>query len=212
MRRKAQSSNSVFHSLLVLEMRDTGLAVSRPHRRVDEMLHACLARERRDALALLFLTCDTRLPGVLHGEHTPVPLQRVLQRGRVIQVAAHELGAGRRRDRFRSVAVGMTRHRLQRESFTCQRSRGRPALFPGRARNQYRFFIRHFELLDSRSLDSKTPRLLPPQFSFLINFIASATIDPTSATLAGSTIVLLSFASSPNWPMYCSATRSCTAS
>ena len=43
-------------------------------------------------------------------------------------------------------------------------------------------------------------------------FIAIAIIDPTSATLAGRTIVLLALASSPNWPMYCSATRSCTAS
>ena len=43
-------------------------------------------------------------------------------------------------------------------------------------------------------------------------FIASAIIDPTSATLAGSTIVLPFFASSPNWVMYCSATRSWTAS
>ena len=48
--------------------------------------------------------------------------------------------------------------------------------------------------------------------SALIAVIASAIIEPTSATLAGSTSVLLFFASSPNCPMYCSATRSCTAS
>src|SRR5688572_14645888 len=45
-----------------------------------------------------------------------------------------------------------------------------------------------------------------------IIFMASAIIDPTSATLAGSTIVFPFFASSPNCAMYCSATRSCTAS
>ena len=33
----------------------------------------------------------------------------------------------------------------------------------------------------------------------LMTFIAKAIIEPTSATLAGSTKVLLSFASSPNW-------------
>ena len=43
-------------------------------------------------------------------------------------------------------------------------------------------------------------------------FMASAIMDPTSATLAGSTSVLLCLASLPNSPMYCSATRSWTAS
>ena len=52
----------------------------------------------------------------------------------------------------------------------------------------------------------------PPAPSALMAAIASAIIEPTSATLAGSTSVLLFLASSPNWPMYCSATRSCTAS
>jgi hypothetical protein len=45
-----------------------------------------------------------------------------------------------------------------------------------------------------------------------ITFIASAIIDPTSAAFAGSTIVVPARAMFPNWPMYCSATRSCTAS
>ena len=40
----------------------------------------------------------------------------------------------------------------------------------------------------------------------------SETIDPTSDKFAGSTSVLVSFASLPNSPRYCSATRSCTAS
>jgi hypothetical protein len=45
-----------------------------------------------------------------------------------------------------------------------------------------------------------------------IMFMARASMEPTSATLAGSTSVLLVLASSPNLPMYCSATRNCTAS
>ena len=52
-RRKTQSSNGVLHSILVVEMRDAGLVI-RSDRRVDEVLHAGLARERCDALALLF--------------------------------------------------------------------------------------------------------------------------------------------------------------
>lgn len=46
----------------------------------------------------------------------------------------------------------------------------------------------------------------------LIMFIAKASMEPTSATFAGKTSVLLVLASSPNLPMYCSATRNCTAS
>ena len=45
-----------------------------------------------------------------------------------------------------------------------------------------------------------------------ITFMASAIIEPTSETVAGRTRVLLALASWPNWVMYCSATRSCTAS
>lgn len=40
-----------------------------------------------------------------------------------------------------------------------------------------------------------------------MTFIANAIMDPTSETLAGSTRVLLDLASSPNLPMYCSATQ-----
>ena len=62
--------------------------------------------------------------------------------------------------------------------------------------------VRSFAILDSSTLDSRLStldsRLWTLQCSVLINFIASAIIDPTSATLAGSTIVLLFFASSPN--------------
>ena len=46
----------------------------------------------------------------------------------------------------------------------------------------------------------------------VMTFMASAIIEPTSAALAGRTRVLLFLASSPNCVMYCSATRSCTAS
>ena len=45
-----------------------------------------------------------------------------------------------------------------------------------------------------------------------IDFIASAIIEPTSETLAGSTSVFDSRARLPNCATYCSATRSCTAS
>ena len=49
-------------------------------------------------------------------------------------------------------------------------------------------------------------------FAERITFIANASIEPTSLALAGRISVLLAFANLPNSPMYCSATRSCTAS
>ena len=46
----------------------------------------------------------------------------------------------------------------------------------------------------------------------VMTFMASAIIEPTSPALAGRMSVLVVLASSPNWAMYCSATRSWTAS
>jgi len=45
-----------------------------------------------------------------------------------------------------------------------------------------------------------------------MTFIAVAIIEPMSDTLAGKIMLVVPFASAPNCVMYCSATRSCTAS
>ena len=114
-RRKAELLDRLLDAELVLEVRDAGLPVGRADRRVDEVLHALVARDLREALALLLLLLDARLPGVLHREHAPGARDRALERRGVVEIAGDHLGA-QRRQRLGGVAVRLARHRAQLEA------------------------------------------------------------------------------------------------
>ena len=72
-------ANRVFDAVLIVEVRNAGLAVRGSDGCIHIMLNAGLPREARQALALLLFTLDPRFPRVLHGEDTPYVLQYVSQ-------------------------------------------------------------------------------------------------------------------------------------
>ena len=116
MRRKLQRSHRSLDTELVLEMRDAGLSIGRPDRRVDKMLHTGLARQRGEAFTLFLFALDTGLPRVLHGKDAPRAGERLLERGGIVQIALDDLrtGAG---EGLRRIASGFARHGADVEAF-----------------------------------------------------------------------------------------------
>src|SRR5436190_14430529 len=142
-RRKAELLDRLLDAELVFEVGDAGLSISGADRRVDEVLHALVARHLREALALLFFLLDARLPGVLHREHAPRAADRALERRGVVQIARHQLRA-ERRQRLARVAVRLARHRAQLEAALLREvTNRRPTLLARCTGDQNDLFIRH---------------------------------------------------------------------
>jgi len=67
--------------------------VRRGDRLIEEVLHSHFLRRRREALALLLLPFDPGLPGILHPDSAPRAVERLPERGRVVEVRSHDFRA-----------------------------------------------------------------------------------------------------------------------
>ena len=90
---KASPRTRLLDAPLVLEVWDAGAAVCGSDRGVDVVLNAFAPRHFGEPLALLLFAGDAGLPGVLDREHTPGSVESAIERGAVVQVARHHLGA-----------------------------------------------------------------------------------------------------------------------
>jgi hypothetical protein len=79
------------------------------------MLHAGLASEFRQALALFLLAFDAGFPGVLDAEDAPGVGEGAPQGGFVIEIALHDLDA-LAREGDGVIALGLAREAAQAES------------------------------------------------------------------------------------------------
>src|SRR5437762_9045715 len=114
MRGEAKTAHGFLDAPLVVEVRDAGLLVRRPHGRVDEVLDAGLARQGRETLALGLFPLDAGLPRVLHAEDAPGTGQRTAQRRLVIEIALDDVD-GLELKRRSLLAVGLARQTAQME-------------------------------------------------------------------------------------------------
>ena len=90
-------------------MRNAGVPVRGPDRRVDVVVYARVPGQLRQPLSLFLFALDAGFPRVLDGEHAPRPSKRARQRRRIVEIARDDLDA-LRAQRAGRVSVGVPRH------------------------------------------------------------------------------------------------------
>ena len=141
-----EGKSSCPHRLLDLpfafEMGDSGPAVGRGHRGVDEMRYAGLPAQPRKPYALLHFPLGARFPGVLNGKNAPDPVDGPGQRLRIVKIAPNDLGLEVGQF-LGGLAIRPAGHGSNAISAGQQLPGDGPALPARSSRNQNAFFILH---------------------------------------------------------------------